>query len=348
MSRLSLLFKAILLSTPLVAQAAGAPACATPTSAISKEGYVKANGIEQWVTIKGSNCANPVIVFVHGGPGNPNTPYADGVYGGWARDFTLVQWDQRGAGRTWGRNRPGEDVPLTMEQLTADGIAVVEHVTAALGKRKVILMGSSWGSALGVHMLKARPGLFHAWVGTAHLVSHADLKGAWEATLARAQALGDKDNVARLEAMASPPWTNPRHFGVMRRAMRKYESAVTDPAPKSWWVRAPAYSGARDLADYEAGEEYSFIEFVGMKGDGIGSRIDLPALGINFDMPVFMVQGSEDLLTRPEATRAYFDRIEAPLKEYVLVPRTGHDPNQPMVEAQFRLLKERVAPLARD
>jgi pimeloyl-ACP methyl ester carboxylesterase len=197
-------------------------------------------------------------------------------------------------------------------------------------------------------MLKARPALFHAGVGTAHLVSHADLKVAYEATLTRARAVADKENAGKLELMGSPPWTNPRHFGVMRRAMRKYENAVTDPAPKAWWLRAPAYASARDLADYEAGEEYSFIEFVGMKGEGMGSRIDLPALGTDFAMPVFMVQGAEDLLTRPEVTRAYFDRIQAPVKEYVLVQRTGHDPNPPMVDAQFRLLKESVAPLARD
>lgn len=346
-----LILAALFLSVSHFAAAAPAvvPACTTTAAAeVRQDEFVRVRDIDIWVTIRGASCANPVIFVVHGGPGNPNTPFADNMFGAWTRDFTVVQWDQRGAGRTYSRNRPAEDEPLTIEQMAADGVALAERLTQMLGKRKLILMGGSWGSALAVHILKQRPDLFHAYVGTSHITSYADWGMAYEGVLRKARAAGDKETAAKLEALGTPPWTNPRHFGVMRRAMRKYENMVTDASPKSWWDLPASYTTPEAQADYTAGEDYSFLQFIGMKGNGMASRIDLAAMGTSFDVPFFMVQGAEDLLTPPAATRRYFDRISAPVKEYILLPRTGHDPNQTMVDAQYRVLKERVLPLVKE
>lgn len=124
--------------------------CTSAGHAVDEKGYVPIGGIEQWVRIKGASCANPVVVIVHGGPGNPSTPYADQMYKAWEKDFTLAQWDQRGAGKTYGRNPPREDEPLLVERLRDDGIEVARYVARRLGKRQVILMGGSWGSVLAV------------------------------------------------------------------------------------------------------------------------------------------------------------------------------------------------------
>jgi pimeloyl-ACP methyl ester carboxylesterase len=96
------------------------------------------------------------------------------------------------------------------------------------------------------------------------------------------------------------------------------------------------------LADYEAGEDYSYLQFVGMEGNGMFSGIDLPRLGTRFGLPVFLVQGAEDLVTVPAVAKAYFDSIEAPRKAYVLLPATGHDPNPAMMGAIYKLLATEV------
>jgi len=175
---------------------------------------------------------------------------------------------------------------------------------------------------------------------------HDNQQATYTRVLALARAADDKDSVAKLEALGVPPWTNPRGFGILRRADRKYEALQTDAAPKSWWVPAPEYATPKSSADMEAGDDYSYLQFVGRKGDGMFSHIDLPALGTTFDVPFFIVQGSEDLLTTPDIAKRYFDSITAPQKEFVLVPRTGHDPNRAMLDAQFRVLKQRIAPIA--
>ena len=86
-------------------------------------------------------------------------------------------------------------------------------------------------------------------------------------------------------------------------------------------------------------------QFVGLAGNGMFSTIDLRKLGMKFDIPIFLLQGAEDLVTTPEVAKRYFDAISAPQKDFVLLVRTGHDPNEIMVAAQWELLKQRVLPL---
>ena len=229
---------AFLLLGALGAAQAAAPAapiaCAQPAQAVREQGYVAINGIGQWITITGARCDNPVILFIHGGPGNPLSPFADAIYQGWEQHYTLVQWDQRGAGMTYTQQRPTDDVPLSLEQMRDDGIAVTNYVRQRLGQDKVILMGSSWGSILGVYMAKASPSLYHAYVGTAQVVdARRNLVGMYDEVMALAQAAGDQPTVDKLAALGSPPWTDPRNFGILRRFDRKYEALTTDaPGPK--------------------------------------------------------------------------------------------------------------------
>ncbi len=325
-----------------------APGCASPAGPVREEGFVRLGGLEQWVSIRGESCANPVILVLHGGPGNPLSPYAHTLYGAWESEFTLVQWDQRGAGRTFGRNPPAAGEALGVERMARDGLELAEHLVRRLGQRRIILLGGSWGSVLGVHMARARPDLFHAYVGVSQLVHGVEnMAASRDRVLAVAGAAGDRATVAVLEALGPPPWKDPRSFGALRRAVRAYEARVVTPAPASFWIPSPAYATPQALAESEEGEDYSYLQFVGREGAGMASTIDLPRLGTRFEVPVFLVHGAEDLLTTPELARRYLDRLDAPAKAFVLVPRTGHDPNAALLAAEHEVLTRRVRPLVR-
>ncbi|MCR6658541.1 MAG: alpha/beta hydrolase [Asticcacaulis sp.] len=348
--RLAAFTIAALLAVSATASQAQAPAgniCTSPTQSVREEGFVEIGGIPQWVTIKGDSCANPVILMVHGGPGNPMSLFADKIYGGWEKNYTMVQWDQRGAGMTYGKTPPAEDTPLTFEQIRDDGIELTRYLTQHLGKRKVILMGGSWSSIIAIHMIKAEPDLFTAYLGWSQMVSYRENPLAtYSLLLDKARQAGDQDSVSKLEKLGPPPWTDPRGFGIMRRVDRKYEAMATDPAPRDWWQPAPLYATPEAEANYTAGEDYSYLQFVGLKGDGMYSRVDLPALGTQFDVPIFLLQGEDDYLTLPAISRRYFDSLNAPQKAFISLPRTGHDPNQIMIDAQYKVLQETIRPLA--
>jgi pimeloyl-ACP methyl ester carboxylesterase len=320
-------------------------ACATPAQSVHEERFVPIGGIEQWVTIKGKGCGNPVILFLHGGPGNPLSPYADSIYGSWDGEFTLVQWDQRGAGRTYARNAPPAE--LTIERMTEDGIELAEYLARHLGKEKIILTGGSWGSILGVYMAQARPDLFYAYVGFAQVVSYGENQSAsYSKVMAMARAADDQETVRALEAVGPPPWENPRNFGVLRRATRAYEAKTSAPS-QSWEIRSADYDTPQMVAEESEAEDFSFLQFLGLKGDGMFSRVDLPKLGRAFEIPVFLIQGSADLVAIPDVAKRYFKSITAPHKKFVLLPRTGHDLNQAMVDTQHSIMIRRVRPLVK-
>lgn len=129
--------------------------------------------------------------------------------------------------------------------------------------------------------LKSRPDLFHAYVGIAQIVDYRENQAAsYAKVVALARAAGDQRTVSTLEALGTPPWANPRNSGVLRRATREYEAKVSAPAPKSWWVPSLGYDSPQMRADYLEGEEFSYLQFVGLKGDGMFSKVDLPSLGM--------------------------------------------------------------------
>jgi pimeloyl-ACP methyl ester carboxylesterase len=138
----------------------------TGANAIDDSRYVEIGGIEQWITIRGEDRRNPVLLFLHGGPGDATNPWGYVTFRSWLKAFTVVQWDQRGAGRTLGKNGASSAPSITVAHMAQDGIELAEFLRKTLQKDKIIVVGHSFGSILGVFMVKSRPDLFYAFVGT--------------------------------------------------------------------------------------------------------------------------------------------------------------------------------------
>jgi pimeloyl-ACP methyl ester carboxylesterase len=315
---------------------------------VDEEKFIPVNGIEQWITIKGDR-SKPVILFLHGGPGSVISPYADHIYKAWEKDFIIVQWDQRGAGRTYGRNAPEEltkeyiqSHPLTIEQMAADGIALSEYLCKNLGKQKIILTGTSWGSALGVTMATRRPDLFYAYVGHSQIVNPSRDGQLYDKVYQLSEKSNDTASLNTLKETGKPPYDRARMVGQLWKIVKKYERENSVPPPEAWFAEAPAYDNAKDDKDRRDGDDYSFASFVGDKQLGIPSmRASINFLENNpdFKIPVYLIQGEEDILTPKESTKLYFDRLKAPEKKYILLPKTAHGLNQSVVDVQYRIFK---------
>jgi pimeloyl-ACP methyl ester carboxylesterase len=155
--------------------------------------YVKIGGIDQWIQIRGEDRDNPVILFVHGSPGGSTIPISSG-WQPWEKYFTIVQWEQRGAGRTF--RTTGESIAATMilAQMIRDGVEVAEYLRVHLHKNRIILIGHSWGSFLGIHIVKQRPDLFYAFVGTVQIVGKQTFEKQFELTVTHLKALAQAAN----------------------------------------------------------------------------------------------------------------------------------------------------------
>ena len=175
-----------------------APATEHRGARVEDARFVTLGGLDQWITIRGEDASKPILLLVHGGPGDVQSPLVS-TYAPYERDFVLVQWDQRGAGRTYGRN--GADTPdLTLDRVAKDGVELTEYLRARFRGNDIIVLGHSWGTAIATEMVRRRPELFAAYVGTGQIASWSESVDAqFDFLEARAHETGDARMLAELE-----------------------------------------------------------------------------------------------------------------------------------------------------
>jgi pimeloyl-ACP methyl ester carboxylesterase len=316
----------------------------TGSNRIDEAAFVKLGGIEQWVTIRGQDRNNPVLLVLHGGPGDATNPWSYPYFFDWLEAFTVVQWDQRGAGRTLGKTGESIAPTLTVERLTQDGIELSEYLRRHLGKNKVILLGHSWGSVLGTLMAKARPDLFHALVGTGQVVDFKEGNVvAYSLALQTAEALGDSAAVAELKAIGPPPYKDGKGWRLLHKWRRACEGADTERflAGLMGIALAAPGSSTRDINDWFDGQvlsEQQLFEW--------GMQLDPKRLAGDFALPVFVLQGEHDCSTPTALARTYVEAIRAPRKEFAAIPGAGHFAAFMKPDEFLRELVARVRPLA--
>ena len=308
--------------------------------------FVTVGGIEQWVQIRGEDTNNPVILVVHGGPGMSNIPVTNRSMRPWESNFTVVNWDQRGAGRTYMQGGRSAAPSPTTEQIIQDGIDVAEYVRSRLNKQKIILLGASWGSIVGIEMARRRPDLFYAYVGTGQIVNmqRNEVVG-YKRLMERVRAADDKSAIEQLEKIGPPPYAELSLMGAERQVLMAHPPAsernVMSSAIREL-LTAPGYS-LRDAYDViAAGMDTNhldrlYVEFM---------AYDVTSKGTTFELPMFFLQGADDIQTPTELVVELFPTIVAPKKELVLIPEGGHLAIGALSETFHQELSTRVRPLA--
>jgi pimeloyl-ACP methyl ester carboxylesterase len=265
---------------------------------------VKIGGIDQWIGIRGEDKDNPVLLVIHGGPGSSYSIFTPHLRA-WEELFTIVQWDQHGSGKTFARREKAGCGVLTMEQLIRDGIEVAEYLRGRLLKERVFLFASSFGSAFGRQIAQRRPELFHAYIGTDQNVGmvHGRDENHRE-VVDRLRSLGLDKGVKALQRIGADPvrWSHDDFAAVAQWTMKSDPDGFR-PTMKllkhAVWY-APGWS-LRDIRAFVAGQQ-----------------------GTRFEIPFFIFQGENDVLTTPKLARAYFDDVVAPIKRMVLISNAGH------------------------
>ena len=288
----------------------------TTASGIDEATFIGVRGTEQWITIRGQDRSNPVLLVVHGGPGTALSPLATSFLN-YEKDWTVVQWDQPGAGRTF--SRAGYRIPpsTTIGDIVADGIAVAEFVENHLRKDTAVLLGLSWGSVVGIEMARARPDLFTAYVGTGLFVHRDDGRAiAYERVLSLARTQSDAEAIAALEAIGPPPYERPadaRTQSEWTAALAGESSTAADRIGQLLLAPRQSLTDVRSLVrGYMASDEQFDL-----------GAMDLRASGREFALPIVIIQGAEDYATPAELARVYFDSIVAPQKTFVTLEGRG-------------------------
>jgi pimeloyl-ACP methyl ester carboxylesterase len=294
---------------------------------LSERVTVEIGGIPQAMIIQSTDPANPVLLFLHGGPGMTEFFMELDYPTGLERHFTMVWWEQRGAGMSFSTDIPPET--MTMEQMISDTIEVADYLRDRFDHDRILLLGHSWGSYLGIQVAAAAPERFLAYVGMAQIVHQLRSEVMAHAFLLETyRARGDTAMVRRLEAApvsmeasTSPEWMQLRDAAMHRAGVghtRDISSVVTGIFLPVWRVRAYTLT---DKINVWRGKLWSRPFFwEALLQDDLSARLT------DFDLPVHFFVGRYDQTANPDLSRAYFDAIHAPVKRFHVFENSAHSP----------------------
>jgi pimeloyl-ACP methyl ester carboxylesterase len=297
-------------------------------NSISEKIFVKINGVEQGMFIRSADIAHPVLLFLHGGPAMPTYALEQRYPTGLEKDFTIVWWEQRGAGLSYSPDIPPET--MKVQQIVADTVAVADFLRQRFGKEKIYLMGHSWGSFIGIQAAAQAPERFHAYIGVGQLINQLESEGlAHQYMLKISREQGNANMVRKLEAAP-------------------FEKTVPLPEPymalRDEAMHTLGVGTTRDMRSVISGifvptwidPEYTLLEKINIwRGKWSAHSVqlwnqvlktDITVKVPKLDVPVFFFQGRHDYTTSYALAKAYLQQLQAPLKGFYTFENSAHSP----------------------
>lgn len=313
-----------------------------------QENYkLRAGGIDQWVYARGHDAENPVILFVHGGPASPLSPTLWQFQRPLEEYFTMVTWDQRGAGRTFLTVDPASIADtIRIDRYVSDAIEIAEAIRQRYHKQKLILMGHSWGTVVGMSAALERPDLFHAYVGIGQVINtKTNERLSFEYGLDQARKTNNAEAIRDLESIAPYPGDKPitRERIIIARKWPQYFGGLTAYRNSSaYFFSAPLLSPEYEPGDVSAIDAGNVFTL----GKILPAFLEVDFATVReFPIPVVMFMGRHDYTTPSQPTEQWLNAVQAPYKRGVWFENSAHmipweEPGKTLVN-----LLEHVRPL---
>jgi pimeloyl-ACP methyl ester carboxylesterase len=313
---------------------------------ISEKIRVDINGVQQGMIIRGEDGTNPVLLVVHGGPGMPDYFLTRDHPTAIEDLFTVVWWDQRGAGLSFSPNTPGSS--MTLEQFIEDTLAVTDYLRERFAKSRIHLLAHSWGSLIGIHAVARSSERFESYIGMGQITNQRlSEKLAYDHMLAEYRRRGDTRMVRRLEALpvtvqGGPP---PKYVRTLRdTAMHRLglgtthdmESVITGIFLAS--LRFPEYT-VREKWNLWRGRAFS-RSFRLWEEEILGA--DIPSQVPRLEVPAYFLAGAYDYTCATSLVEAYCELLDAPIKGFYVFEHSAHSPLLEEPQRARRILQEDI------
>jgi proline iminopeptidase len=312
-------------SAPVDPRTVVARAEALPPGSINELKAIDIGGIKQWISVRGTSPANPILLFIHGGPGSTMMPESWAFQRAWEDYFTVVQWDQRGTGKTLVSAGLKPDPDMSVERMQADTEELIQYLRHTYGKDKIFVLGHSWGSILGLKAAQRHPEWLYAYIGVSQVVNgRRNEEVGYAETLAEAKEQQNTTAVSELEALA--PYPGPDLNSLLHKVGTE----------RKWnlMLGGLIYGQSRDDRNVldALSPEYTDADAAAvLVGERLSQRALVPgALDVNFDnftdyqCPIFIIAGAHDRTTPTSVASEYFSRIHAPGKRFFLIRHAAH------------------------
>ena len=291
----------------------------TPDGGINETFYADINGTQQWISIYGQNTDNPVLLYLHGGPGEATSFFDYAFTRKWSDVYTVVTWDQRNCGKSFSKDQC--DNPLTYDILMKDGEEVTKLILQHLNKEKLTILGHSWGSIYGCNLVMAHPEYYDAYIGTGQLIDFRKNEEAFKKEAAK-WTEGDKEGLALLGKLQGDEFT--MEYAQARNAlMKRYGyDMLADGADYSIGA-AVIFNPYYSIGDFAKMLIYDFTPYLNFINSDEFARFSLTGRN-HYEVPFYNINGDKDYQTNHILAEEYFETVEAPYKKLYIMKGSTH------------------------
>ncbi len=294
-------------------------------NAISELIEIEVNGRKEWVSIRGNDLNNPILLFLAGGPGGTQLGAVRRNLGELEEEFIVANWEQPGSGKSYNA-LPIHNI--TPETYIKDGTSLTKYLLERFNKDKIYLMGESWGSALGIFLIEENPENYYAFIGTGQMVAFEETeKECYNLALKIAEEKNDADKTEELKKLGLPPYYG-KNMALKAAAYLQYLSTEMAHNPK---IHNAGYETFADLSSSEYGimDQINFFRGVLTTFSNVYPQlyeIDLRENYSKVDVPVYFFIGRHDINAPTHLAEGYFNQLQAPDKKLIWFENSGHSP----------------------
>jgi pimeloyl-ACP methyl ester carboxylesterase len=295
------------------------------TDSLAKIEYVHLGDLEQCVVIRTKDIHLPVLLFLHGGPGTPETAWLNHFNANLEDHFVVTAWEMRGGGKSYHPDIPPET--MTLQQLIRDCHELTGYLKKRFHQQKIYLVGHSFGTLLGTLVAHQYPEDYHAYIGIGQIANTAESeKLSYEWALATAKQLQNRKAIKELESIGSPEngifKAGKPAVHIERTWVREFGGTFHGKSAMPIHIKeilaSPIYT-LWDVLHYFQGEKFS-LQY--LWEDVITT--DFYERMRHFDIPIYICQGIYDYQTVYSVAKKYFDSIHAPQKEFFTFGNSAH------------------------
>lgn len=302
-------------------------------NSISEKTWVTINGVKQGMIIRGKNTNNPVLLFLHGGPGMPEYFFIESKDIGLEDHFTVCYWEQRGCGLSYTGGMSGDSI--TVDQLVSDTNEIARYLADRFGQDQIYLMAHSWGTFIGIQAAASAPKLYHSYIGIGQVVNTPESERlAYEWMLTQYQAMDNERRVKQLEAYdvlnAQPNTALLPYFQSTLRDQTMHELGI-GTTHKMNSVITGIFLPVMTCHAYTLSEKiYIWRAKAFLRSDT--ELLDqlfttnVPDIVPELQIPSYFMSGAYDLTVNHDLSAEYCEQLKAPAKGFYTFEQSAHSP----------------------